>query len=228
MSSKFIQRKLTYILSIIGCLQFVILTSIAMIFYKGGTYIDPSPLGYTFWQNYFSDLGRTVAHSGFPNTTSFLLFTITLSLWGITQIPFYLTFPNFFKDYPDLRKFTITGSILGIITGISYVGIALTPSDIAGNLHDLSVVIGFSSVFFSIILYSYVLFKSKNYPNFYAFILTISAFVLSAYFLFLFFTPNSQTPGGLLIYAIGQKFMIYTLLICNIIQGYGALKQNSS
>jgi hypothetical protein len=199
-----------------------------MIFYKGGTYIDPSPLGYIFWQNYFSDLGRTVAHSGTGNTISFVLFTIALSLWGITQIPFYISFPTLFKNYPNLRKICIGGSISGTISGVSYIGIAFTPSDITGSLHDLFVVIGFSFVFFSIILYSYVIFKNDNYPNFYAIILTISAFILSVYFLFLFFTPNSQTPEGLLIYAVGQKFMIYTLLICNTIQGYGALKQNSS
>jgi len=226
MIPKFIQRKISYILSIIGCVQFVLLTSIAMLFYKGGTYIDPSPLGYIFWQNYFSDLGRTVAHSGIPNTTSFVLFTIALSLWGITQIPFYITFPILFKNYPNLRKICISGSILGIISGISYVGIAFTPSDITGSFHDLFVVIGFSFVFFSIILYSIVIFKNDNYPNFYAIILTISAFILSVYFLFLFFTPNSQTSEGLLIYVVGQKFMIYTLLICNTVQSYGALKQN--
>jgi hypothetical protein len=228
MITKFIQRNLTYVLSIIGCLQFVLLTAIAMIFYKGGTYINPTPLSYLFWQNYFSDLGRTVAHSGIPNTTSFVLFTMALSLWGITQILFYIIFPTLFKNYPNLRKIIISGSILGVISGISYVGIAFTPSDIAGSLHDLFVLIGFSFIFFSIIIYSYVIFKNDNYPNFYAIILTLSAFILSVYFLFLFFTPNGQTPEGLLIYVVGQKFMIYTLLICNIIQGYGALKQNSS
>ncbi|MBY8984794.1 MAG: hypothetical protein KGD65_06995 [Candidatus Lokiarchaeota archaeon] len=228
MTTKSTQRNLICILSILGSLQFVLLTTIAMYFYKGGTYIDPTPVGYIFWQNYFSDLGRTVAHSGIPNTISFVLFTVTLSLWGITQIPFYITFPTLFKSYSNLRKVSICGSSLAIISGISYVGIAFTPSDIAGSLHDLFVVIGFSFVFFSIILYSYVIFKTDNYPNFYAIILTISAFILSVYFLFLFFTSNSQTPEGLLIYVVGQKFMIYTLLICNIIQGYGALKQKSS
>ncbi len=228
MINKFIQRNLPYILSIIGCLQFGVLTSIAMIFYMGGTYIDSSPLGYIFWMNYFSDLGRTVAHSGIPNTISFVLFTIALSLWGITQIPFYISFPTFFKTYPNLRKISISGSILGIISGISFVGIAFTPSDITSSFHDLFVVICFFFVYFSIILYSYVIFKNENYPNFYGIILTISAFILNVYFLILFVTSNSRTPEGLLISVVGQKLMIYTLLVSNIIQGYGALKQNSS
>lgn len=228
MIRKDLKNNLIYILSIIGCIQFIIVTAIAMVFYKGGTYIDSSTLGYNFWLNYFSDLGRTVAHSGIPNTISFVLFTIALSLWGITQIPFYITFPTIFRNYPNLRKISICGSILGIISGISYAGVAFTPSDIAGSFHDFFVVIGFSTVFFSIILYSYVIFKNKDYPNFYVIILATSVFILSVYFLFLFFTPSSQTPEGLLTYVVGQKFMIYTLSICNIIQGYGALKHNSS
>ena len=56
-----------YILMIVGSIQFIILTFIAMIFYEGGTYIDSSTTGYLFWHNYFSDLGRTVAHSGISN-----------------------------------------------------------------------------------------------------------------------------------------------------------------
>ena len=221
-------KKWSSYISVGGCIQFIIMTTLGMFFYKGGTFIDPSPLGYIFWNNYFSDLGRTVAHSGIPNTASFVLFTIALSLWGITQIPFYITFPFFFKNNPILRKMSKGASILGIISGISYVGIAFTPSDITGSLHEFFVVIGFSSVFFSIIIYSYVIFKKDDYPNFYAIILTISVFILSVYFLFLFFTPTGLTPDGLLIYAGGQKFMIYTLLICNIIQGYGALNQKPS
>ncbi|MHA1933530.1 MAG: hypothetical protein ACW96X_13380, partial [Promethearchaeota archaeon] len=68
MPTKSGSRKAIYILSMVGCFQFVILTAIAMLFYKGGTYIDHFSSGYIFWQNYFSDLGRIVAHSGIQNT----------------------------------------------------------------------------------------------------------------------------------------------------------------
>ncbi|MHA2038416.1 MAG: hypothetical protein ACW98X_18435 [Promethearchaeota archaeon] len=228
MPIKYSPRRVIYISSIAGCMQFVILTSIAMVFYRGGTYIDPSSSVYIFWLNYFSDLGRIVAHSGIQNTISSILFIITLSLWGITQIFFYSIFPALFKNNPNLRRISAISSSLGIISGISYIGIAFTPSDIAGSPHDFLVVTGFSSVYFSIILYAYVIFKDQKYQNFYALILTISAVILSIYFLFLFFTVNSQTPEKLLIYALGQKFMIYTLLTCNVIQALGALKQDSS
>ncbi len=211
-----------------GCVQFIILTTISMFFYKGGTYIDPSTSNYIFEYNVFSDLGRTVAHSGVSNTISFILFIITLSLFGITQMPFYVSFLSFFKNSNDLNRLSIAGSILGIVNNVSYVGIAFTPSDIIDFLHDILVVIAFSSIFISYILYSRVIFKDKNYPNFYASILAVSAIIIGAYFVFLILAQSSTTPIGLFIYAFGQKLMIYTLLICGIIQGFGALKRLTS
>ncbi|MFW9874713.1 MAG: hypothetical protein ACFFG0_16520 [Candidatus Thorarchaeota archaeon] len=218
-------KKWGIVLNIIGCIQFIFLTSIAMLFYKGGTYVDASTSHYLFWNNYFSDLGRTVAHSGIINTVSFVLFTVTLSIWGAFQIPFYLIFPSLFKDSKGLKKFCFTGSILGILTGIFYIGIAFTPSDITDLLHDLFVFLGFSSIFLSNILYAIVIFKDPNYANFYAIVLIITATILGIYFIILPFSPNSQTIIGLYIYVVGQKFMIYTLLLCGIVQGFSAIKQ---
>jgi len=218
-------KKWSCALNIIGCIQFIILTSIAMFFYKGGTYIDSSTSRYVFWYNYFSDLGRTVAHSGISNTFSFILFTVTLSLWGVFQIPFYIIFPRFFRSSKGLKKFYFAGSILGILTGIFYIGIAFTPSDITDLLHNIFVFLGFGSILLSIILYAIVIFKDNNYDNFYATVFTITAIILGTYFLILSFSPNSQTTVGLYIYVVGQKFMIYTLLICGIVQGFGAIKQ---
>ncbi|MBA7525462.1 hypothetical protein ES705_17613 [subsurface metagenome] len=225
MISKTNLKKWSCALNIIGCIQFIILTSIAMFFYKGGTYIDSSTSRYIFWYNYFSDLGRTVAHSGISNTFSFILFTTTLSIWGAFQIPFYIIFPSFFRGSKGLKKFYFTGSILGILTGIFYIGIAFTPSDITNLLHNIFVFFGFGSILLSIILYAIVIFKDNNYDNLYATVFTITAIILGIYFIFLSFSPNSQTTIGLYNYVVGQKFMIYTLLIYGIVQGFGAIKQ---
>jgi hypothetical protein len=217
--------KFSFILNIIGCVQFVIITSIAMVLYKGGTYINPSTPYYLFWHNYFSDLGRTIAHSGIPNTNSFILFTISLSIWGFFQIPYYIVIPKFFKDSKSLKKYYLTGSLFGIFAGLFYVGIAFTPSDTTDLFHDMFVFLGFGSVFLSLIFYSVTIIKDKNYKRSYGIVHAISAVILGVYFIFLGLTPNNQTSIGLFIYVLGQKFMIYTLIICGIIQGLGAIKQ---
>lgn len=221
-------KKWPFALNIAGCIQFIIVTALAMSIYEGGTYIDPSTSHYLFWYNYFSDLGRTVAHSGNINIFSCILFTIALSIWGLFQIPFYITFSRFFKKSKGLKNFSLIGSIFGVFAGIFYVGIALTPSDLVNLFHELFVFLGFGSIFLSIILYAIVIFKTENYANSYAFVFTISAVILGIYFVILLFTPNNHTAVGLFIYVLGQKFMIYTLLLCGIIQGFGATKHLSS
>ncbi|MFX1380182.1 MAG: hypothetical protein ACFFA4_13935 [Promethearchaeota archaeon] len=214
-----------FILNIFGCSQFIILTSIAMFYYGGGTYADPFTQGYIFWYNYFSDLGRISAHSGNPNIISSLLFMITLNLWGIFQIPFYVALPSFFKKTRRIKFISIISSLFGILTGIFFIGIAFTPSDILGFWHDFFVLLGFGSIFISISLFTIVLFQNKDYPKSYAIVCAITSGVLIIYYIALFFIPNNNISAVLFIYVTGQKVIIYTLLICEIYQAFGAIKQ---
>ncbi|MFX1573647.1 MAG: hypothetical protein ACFFB0_12930 [Promethearchaeota archaeon] len=228
MISKKVLKICASILNIIGCIQFIILTSIAMLYYTGGTYADPTTTNYQFCYNFFSDLGRTVAHSGNPNKIAFILFLIALSIWGLLQIQFYIALTFLFKHNINLKYFSYTGSILGVLAGICYIGIAFTPSNLLNPLHDLFVVIAFSSIFLSILFYSIAFFKNKNLSRLYAIALIVSACILAIYFVLLYLYPNHRTPKDLFIQVTGQKIMIYTLLVSGILLGYASLKYNLS
>jgi len=214
-----------FIFNIVGSIQFIILTIVAMLFYTGGTYVNAATTGYLFWYNYFSDLGRFIAHSGDPNLISFIIFTFTMSFWGLSQIPFYIAFLTFFMNSKRTKNLGIIGSLFGILTGTFFVGIAYTPSDILNFLHNLFALLGFSSVYLSISLYAIVLFQHENYPKLYSITLVITEIILVIYYLLIFFIPKNDPSIELFFYVTGQKLNIYTLLICGIIQGYGALRQ---
>ena len=76
-------RRIGAIIGSIGCIEFVIFSTIAMFFYGRGTSWDKSAEGYTFWHNVLSDLGRTISYSGVPNTVSSPMFNVALSFFGI-------------------------------------------------------------------------------------------------------------------------------------------------
>nr|MDO8119047.1 hypothetical protein [Candidatus Sigynarchaeota archaeon] len=61
-------KRISTIGLIAGGIQFLILSSISMLTYPGGTKYDPTTIGYLFWNNMFSDLGRIVAHNGVINS----------------------------------------------------------------------------------------------------------------------------------------------------------------
>ena len=94
-------RSVLFLLVMAGCLQFVVVSMVAMSFYPGGTYSDNSTAGYAFTQNFFSDLGRTAAHDGAPNTASMALFIITVCLAGLSLIVFFSAVPPHFAGEPD-------------------------------------------------------------------------------------------------------------------------------
>lgn len=89
-------REWAFLFRMFGAVQVVILTRVAMFFYAGGTAINPNAPGYTFWANFFSDLGRTRAWSGRENTISHIIFTITWIVWFISGIIMFLAFYFFF------------------------------------------------------------------------------------------------------------------------------------
>lgn len=67
-------RHQVYRLAALACVTFVVMTLCAMLLYGGGTVTDPIRPGYSFFQNFFSDLGMTVASSGRSNLASLVLF----------------------------------------------------------------------------------------------------------------------------------------------------------
>ena len=68
----------------IGVTQYILLCSIAMIFYPGGTELNPTTLGYSFCMNQMSDLGRTQSLSEEPNHISMFLFMIAVIFVNIS------------------------------------------------------------------------------------------------------------------------------------------------
>ena len=115
---------------VIGSIQFMTISIIAMFFYGGGTPWDPTVAGYTFWQNFLSDLGRTIAYNGVENTVSSPLFNFCLGMYGVTLVLFYSAS---FRLFSSLLGYLIT--IAGIISGIGMFIIALAPDNILPDLH---------------------------------------------------------------------------------------------
>jgi len=91
-------REFVFFLMFLSSILWFILTFIEMMLYSGGTYINPNSQGYDFFSNFHSDLGRTVAYSGRPNTMSYVIFTINNTIFWVSVILFFVAENNFFKE----------------------------------------------------------------------------------------------------------------------------------
>jgi hypothetical protein len=217
-------RNRLYLWVMIGCIQFVLLTFIAMLVYPGGTHGDPTTTSYSFFKNFFSDLGITKTFTGEPNLASSVLFFIALTLAGLGLAAFFIDFPRFLSNIKVGKWLSIIGSFPGVISGLSFVGVAFAPGNLYGNLHKLFVQVAFLSFFVAVLFYIPALFLYRTYPKAYAWIFVAFAIVLGVYIWLLFYGPSISTPNGLIIQATGQKIVVYAAILSMLAQGYGAWK----
>jgi len=217
-------RKPAFFLATVGCIQFIVLTTAAFFLYPGGTHSDNTTTGYLFGENFFSDLGRVTAHSGDSNTASMILFVIALSLGGVALMLFFVAIPHHFRQTRTIRRLSTIGSTVGVVSAISFIGIASVPADVNEGLHRLFVDAAFSSFLLVVVCYSIAIFKNRSYPNAYAFVYLGFAVILAGYLWLLFAGPNPDTDSGVRIQATGQKIVVYAVILCMFIQAYGAFR----
>jgi hypothetical protein len=162
-------NKKAYKIEFFGFVIFIVFSALAMIFYAGGTQMDPNAPGYSFWFNTFSDSGRSIAHNGKPNLISMIFFSIAWIVFAITMIPFYIVFPRVFEGDTREKKLAEKGGYLGIIGSIAHIGIAFTPADIFFALHYLFVFIVYPAMVLAMILYSKTIKQSEKFSKEYTY-----------------------------------------------------------
>ena len=133
--------------SSIGCELFVLLTVAAMFTYPGGTYTGELTKGYDFFRNFFSDLGRITVEGGKSNIVSAILFILALSIAGIGLIFFFIAFREFFKTDRIGRLLSLMGTIIGVASGLCFVGIACAPYDLFLDIHVSIGLLGVPHIF---------------------------------------------------------------------------------
>ncbi|HEY69546.1 MAG TPA: hypothetical protein G4O08_03070 [Anaerolineae bacterium] len=212
--------------AIFACIQFLVLTVIAMLAYPGGS-ISGSPTSrYSFFSNFFSELGMTVTRSGERNTASMVLFVTALTLAGAGLIVFFVAMPQFFRQKRAVFALSWLGSAFGVVSGAAYIGVAFTPADLLRNLHTDFVLAAFRSFLVVVAVYALVIFLNPRFPNGYAAVYLTFALLLAGYIWLLTQGPDLETERGLVIQATGQKLIVYAAIVCTWIQSRGALRLN--
>ena len=197
---------------------FVILNILAMVFYPGGNIHDPEQIGYVFTRNFFSDLGTTVSYSGAHNTVSCILFNTSLCICGFTFIVLFYKVKNLFK----LKALSNLATFFGIMGGVSFIGVAFTPADLLLDPHILFAHGIFRSLLIASILFTVLIFKTKDFDNKYGYGFIVFGIMVLAYVLVSELGPNPRSnPTALLIQVISQKIIAFWLLLSIYIYSVG-------
>lgn len=183
-------KRLACLIAVIGTLQMIALTLIAMILY---------PDGYSFSDHYFSHLGLTRTPDGKTNSISQILFIIALVVAAISLIPFWVVMTTIFTDLEGVKYLSYFGSILGLLSSPFLIGVAIFPGDTHGALHSISARNFFLLFAIAILIYSIAILFNMDYHNIYAIVGIIFSVII---FLFIFRFFSAINP-------IMQKTIIY-------------------
>jgi hypothetical protein len=214
------------LMCIVGFAIYALFNVLAMLFYPGGTSTNKESIGYSFFENFFSDLGMIQTYYGESKPLSLFLFASALILIGVVLIVFFVLMSGYFNGSLLERYSSMIGSTTGVIAGITCIGIAMTPSDLYPNAH-LIFIYSFSGAFLLVMIsYSIAILQNKSYPNLYAWFFGAYALVLVIYIIMMVYGLDIETPSGLRILATGQKITIYSGMLCLFAQILGAFFYN--
>lgn len=217
-------QKLFFQFGVFGAVQFLILTSLAMLIYPGGTMHHPELEQYNFLYNYFSDLGRTLTFDGDDNWLSHIVFRTTLTVSGVCLVLFFVALPGLFNSSSG-KILILIASFFGIVAGVCYIGIANVPWNIDLRLHHSWVYKGFISFLLMTVFYSAAILVEKSYPNHYAKAFGIFAIILFIQIVIMINGPRAwRSNDGLFIQAVAQKIVVYAEILIMLFQAVGALK----
>ena len=206
----------------IACALFFVMTLAAMLTYPGGTYVDAATRGFSFWNNFFSDLGRTETRLGAPQTLSYALFTAALPIAASGLMAFFIAFAGLVCHDRPARLLSGAGSLFGCLAGLLFVGIALVPANVDLALHDRLVQWAFRAFLVAVLCYIAALARQPGLPRHFARVFGGFVLLLAAYVLLITFGPSPRAPAGQTIQATAQKIIVYASILCVALQSLRA------
>lgn len=193
-----------------------------MLLYPGGTMFNKAAKGYTFSENFFSDMGAYAARNGDPNYLSMILFSLSLTVVGVTFILYYLTIPSLFKSDRLSYFISLLGSLFAIAGSLCLIGTGLTPSDLVLESHKFFANNIFYSFLFTSFFYTLVIFKSNSIKKRYA--IGYLFFFVSIFFYVgvLNFGPSADLNNSALVFqVVSQKLIVFVFILAVLHQTFG-------
>ena len=203
---------------------FIVFNLIAMFLYPGSTYLNNLSSGYSFTQNFLSDLGRTLTFSGEVNFLSSQLFNMSLILVGSVFALFYLHVRKVFNS--DKQKIlAFIGSFFGVLGGLSLAGVGFAPADLYLEIHIVCATWLFRFFFVASLCYSIVLFRHAQFENKFVAGYLVFTFSILLYILVSELGPDPKiSQFALVLQVVSQKIILLILMAAIYMQTLGLQK----
>ncbi|WP_149752975.1 hypothetical protein [Rubripirellula obstinata] len=202
----------------------LVLIHLAMEFYAGGTAWDRSTLGYSWSQNFLSDLGREYLPDHRPNRVASQVFQLAMTLGGVGLAFHMACLPRLFT-VRIARYFALAACVSGFIAAWFFVRVGWTPIDWHYEAHQRFAMSAFILLGFTAGCYATALLRQKDYPRRFGRLLLLLCF-LTAMQITLRVLDDGRIVLGtdwLLRQVLMQKLLFYSAALTMLYQIRGAI-----
>ncbi len=206
-----------------GILLFILLNVLAMIMYPGTTMHNKLSNGYSFSNNFLSDLGRYMTYNDANNFFSCLFFNLSMIIAGCVMIIFFWHIKNIFNHQSGLLFWiSIIGTSAGVAGGCSMIGVGLTPSDLYLDFHIIFANWLFRFFLLAAACYTIIIFNSELIETKYAIGYCIFACLILLYILINELGPDPREQiTALQFQVVAQKSILLCFLFTVYMQTKG-------
>jgi len=216
------KRAMLVLIPRIATALFILLQIVGMIVYPGGTLHDISTQGYSFTNNFFSDMGTYAARNGDPNYLSMIIFAFSLTIVGITFSFYYLVLPNVLGEDRINYILAIIGTVFAIGGSICMIGTGLTPSDIVHGPHVFFANNIFHCFLITAFVYTIVIFRSEILKKRYSIGYGLFFISIFAYVGVLQYGPPATAGESELVFqVVSQKMIVGVFCFSVLHQTFG-------
>ncbi len=206
----------------ISCMSFLVFTAIGMFYFPGGTMLDHNTKGYSFFNNFFSELGRWRTHNGETKWISFFTFEVALLFQSVAMFVFNLAFLKYTRSKELNPSAYYVALISGSIFPFLLAGIALTPCDIYLPNHMICVRFGFGLLLPLSLAYTILIRQHHLMPNKYGNVMLTIVIAIALYLLMIFFGPDPKKVGY--VQQTSQKIIVYSMVFSLLYLSVGTKK----
>lgn len=215
-------KRNNYLLLLYANISFIAFTALAMLFYPGGKFHNHNSIGYSFIENFFSDLGRWRTYSGDTKYISLCLFAVAIFFLSGAFLNFIFSFVDDIANHKNYPTVKLIAKISTVTFCLLLCGVALTPYDLVFNAHLLDVRVCFIMMVPVSWSISYLIYQDHTLPNKYMSLLFFVSIALIVYIYILFFGP--RVSDNKYFQPIAQKSIVYLLSFSLIYVAHGCNK----
>jgi len=209
----------------VSAILFLVLLFTSIIVYNGGSAFETTPSGYSFTQNFLSDLGREDTFRREDNTPSRIFFGLSMAVIASGFTVLSINGRKLTSNKGHRKLSGKAAAMAGIVSSVFLVSAGALSWDTMFWAHVWSVNLAFLCIFLYVVFSAFAQITNGISRKYYLFNVFVAVCIITQ-LLLLIFGPHYRTREGLPVQVVAQKVIVIVFIANLLLQSYGVKRMS--